>query len=103
MNCTGAVADMWLLCLVYVCFVLNLLACASLGDIPPLQALTGVMQDISILDKFYFNERVYYALDDNQFPSESTEKAGFFVGFGEGVGNAMTFKILTEDTHQIIY
>ena len=37
------------------------------------------------------------------FPSESEERAGYWVGFGEHCGDAMTHKILDHDTQKIIY
>ena len=52
---------------------------------------------------YQFWEPVYYKLDDSNFPSDSTEKLGHFVGIAEHVGHAMTFKVLTADTHKIIF
>ena len=46
---------------------------------------------------------MYHKLDDADFPSESTEKRGRFVGIAENVGHALTFKVLTDDTKKIIY
>ena len=40
---------------------------------------------------------------DQNFPSESEERAGYWVGFGEHCGDAMTHKILDHDTQKIIY
>ena len=54
MNSSGAPANYWLLCLIYVCYLLNHIACEALdGKIPPL-ALTGIAPDISILLLFSF-------------------------------------------------
>ena len=44
-----------------------------------------------------------YATYDQNFPSESEESAGYWVGFGEHCGHAMTHKILDHDTQKIIY
>ena len=41
--------------------------------------------------------------DDSKFPSETSERHGYFVGISENVGNFMTFKILTSDTNKIIH
>ena len=46
---------------------------------------------------------MYYATYDQHFPSESEERAGYWVGFGEQCGDAMTHKILDDDTQKIIY
>ena len=41
MNLTGAPAHCWLLCMLYVCHLLNATASPALGGLTPLQALTG--------------------------------------------------------------
>ena len=53
--------------------------------------------------RFCFWDQVFYANPSARFPSESDERAGRFVGFSEKVGHSMTYKILTEDTHVVIY
>ena len=60
--------------------------------------------DISPLLSFYFWEQIYY-LDpsDESFPSATKEKLGHFVGIAESVGDAMTYKVLTDDTKMVIY
>ena len=98
LNRTGAPAYCWLLCLTYVCFLLNHLATESLQWKTPLQVLTGETSDISILMQFVFYEKVYYSRVHTSFPSQTTEELGYFVGFGESVGDAMTFKILTNES-----
>ena len=46
---SGAPANCWLLCLIYVCYLLNHIASAALdGEIPHF-ALTGMTPDISII------------------------------------------------------
>ena len=51
---TGAPASTWLLCLMYVCFILNLAASASLGGHNPIFVGTGQSGDISPLLRFPF-------------------------------------------------
>ena len=46
---------------------------------------------------------MFYATYDQHFPSESEERAGYWVGFGEHCGDAMTHKILDHDTQKNIY
>ena len=46
---------------------------------------------------------MFYATYNQNFPSESEERAGYWVGFGEHCGDAMTHKILDHDTQKIIY
>ena len=98
----GAPAYTWLLCLLYVCFLLNNVYNHTIKAVP-IQKLNGSTNDISPLLRFYFYEPVYYKLDDSDFPSGSREKRGYFVGIAENVGHAMTFKILTDDTNKVIY
>ena len=44
MNRSGAPANCWLLCLIYVCYLLNHIACTALDGKIPLLALTGITQ-----------------------------------------------------------
>ena len=44
--------------------------------------------------QFYWYEPVLYYNPDTSYP-ETKEEPGYFVGFGENVGDALTFKILT--------
>ena len=39
----------------------------------------------------------------HMIPSESEERAGYWVGFGEHCGDAMTHKILEHETQKIIF
>ena len=103
MNRSGAPANCWLLCLIYVCYLLNHIACTALDGKIPLLALTGITPDISIILLFTFYQPVFYATYEQHFPSESEERAGYWVGFGEHCGDAITHKILDHDTQKIIY
>ena len=96
-------SNCWLLCLIYVCYLLNHIACNALDRKIPLLALTGITTDISIILLFTFYQPVFYTTYDQHFPSESEERAGYWVGFGEHCGDAMTHKILDHDTQKIIY
>ena len=106
MNTSGCPACCWLLCLQYICVVLNHLASPTLQGICPVQALQGTTPDISFLLHFSFYEPVYYRIDSSEpdlnFPSSSNEKKGYWVGFADKQGDCLTWTILTEDTHKII-
>ena len=106
MNLTGAPAHCWLLCMLYVCHLLNATSSPALGGLTPLQALTGQVPDISQFLHFSFWEPIYYKVDesepDHRFPSQSNEKRGHWVGFAENKGDQLTWKILTDDTNTII-
>ena len=103
MNRSGAPANCWLLCLFYVCYLLNYISCAALDGKIPLFALTGIISDISIILLFTFYQPVFYATYDNHCPSESEERVGYWVGFGEHCGHAMTHKLLDHEPQKSIY
>ena len=93
MNRSGAPANCWLLCLIYVCYLLHHIAStAHDGTIP-----------LSLILLFTFYQPVFYDTYDQHFPSESEERAGYWVGFGEHCGDAMTHNILDHDSQKIIY
>jgi hypothetical protein len=102
MNNSGAPAYTWLLCLMYVCLLLNHLASAALNWIPPEQKLTGRTPDISKFLHFSFYEPVYYHAYTDTFPSGSNEEQGWWVGIAMHVGDALTYKILTKH-NKVIY
>ena len=87
MNTSGCPACCWLLCLQYICVVLNHLASPTLQGICPVQALEGTTPDISFMLHFSFYEPVYYRIDSSEpdlnFPSSSNEKKGYWVGFAD--------------------
>ena len=103
MNRSGAPANCWLLCLIYVYHLLNHIACSALDGKIPLFALTGITPDISLILLFTYYQPVFYATSNQNFPSESEERAGYRVGFGEHCGDAMTHKLLVHETQKIIY
>ena len=109
MNYRNVDPSAWLLCLEWVADVMNHTAERSLGWRPPLEVLTGETLDISILLVFLFWDVVYVArYKDKEYSGQpgskkSSEIRGRFVGFAWNVGHAMTFKILTDDTRQVIH
>jgi hypothetical protein len=103
MDRTGSPTYLWLLALMYICFILNFTSSASLAFLTPITRLTGSTSDSSIIQRFSWYERVYFNADETVFPSESREVLGHFVGFSETVGHGMTFKILSADTQKIFH
>ena len=75
----------------------------ALGGNVPLGMLYGVSPDISILLLYTFYQPVFYATHNQSFPSSSEERAARWVGFGEHVGDALTHKLLDDDTKKILY
>ena len=108
MNYRNVPPELWLHCLQWVCNVMNHIAEKSLGDRPPLQLVYGHTIDISILFLFLFWDIVYVSrYKDSSYRGQpgsrkSDEIRGRFIGFAWTTGHAFTFKILTDDTKQII-
>jgi hypothetical protein len=80
MNFSGALADTWLLALMYVCILLNHLASSALGWKTPLQVLTGQTPDILKFLHFLFYKPVYFHSYSGSFTSSSNEEQGWWVG-----------------------
>jgi hypothetical protein len=100
---TGAPAHLWLLCLQYVCYLLNHAYSMSIDAVPSTKLL-GSTVDISPLLRFHFWEHVYYhQSSETSFPSDSKEYLGNIVGISEHCSHALTYKVLTADTGQVIY
>ena len=57
MDRTGSPGYTWLLCLMYVYFILNFTICAALNGQVPMTHLTGSTQDISPLLYFHWWEK----------------------------------------------
>ena len=89
--------------MMYVCFLLNNTASHTRNNAVPIQVATGSTNDISALLCFHWFQAVYYKIDDSDFPSDSREGKGRFVGISEHVGHALTFRILTDDTKRVIH
>jgi hypothetical protein len=99
---TGAPAYCWLLCLMYVCFVLNNAFLEVIQSTPLCQAY-GTNNDISPMLYFSFYEPVFYLVDETTFPPICKDLCRQWVGVSENVGHFMTYKILMDDTRRIIH
>ena len=62
-----------------------------------------VSPDISILLLYTVYQRLFYATHNQSYPSASEKRAARWVGFGEHVGDALTHKLLDDDTKKILY
>jgi hypothetical protein len=103
MDRTGSPAYTWLLALLYICFILNFTASASLQFQTPMTRMTGSTSDSSIITRFTWYKPILFNANETAFPSNSREIAGHFVGFSETVGHGMTYKILSNDTNKIFH
>ena len=84
-------------------FLLNHVVCNSLNYETLHSRLTGQQTDISPLLCFCWWEPVCYKLNESQFPSNTREGRGHFVGISENVGHVMTFEVLSDDTKRVIH
>jgi hypothetical protein len=103
MNASGAEDGEWLLVLQYVVFTRNRMALKSLGWRTPIEAATGVTPDISAMLQMPYRTEVYFLKVEADYPSDSTEELGWFVGFSENVGHDYTFKVLTKETRKVLH
>ena len=102
MDRSGAAPNTWLLCLKYVCYLLNHTYNSTINSVP-LQLLTGTTVDISALLRFHFWQKVYFKQVDSGFPSQSTEAVGHIVGISEHCGHALTWKVLHLKTNKVLF
>ena len=50
---------------------------------------------------YTFYQPIFYATHDQHYPSESEERAGYWVGFAEHCGDSLTHKVLDAETLKI--
>ena len=96
MDRTNSPSCLWYLCLAHGVDVLNHLSHETLDGKTPQGQQFGVTPDISALIQFPWYQPILYYDTNAKFP-ESREKFGHFVGIAHHVGDALTYKVLTED------
>ena len=99
---TGCPATMWLLVLLYVCYLWNHMAAENLDWRIRLEVKTGQPVDISILLHHAFWDDVMFSSIDKSFPSKSPEEPGKIVGIAEHCGDALTWLVLSTATGEIL-
>jgi hypothetical protein len=102
MDRRGAPPKTWLLCSEYLADVHNIASDKSLRWQVPFTIRHGETPNISALLHYQFYEKIYYLDPGETFP-KSKEKPGYWVGVATNVGDALTYKILTDDTEQVIH
>ena len=102
MDRSGAPDNLWFACHAYISEVYNCCANEKIQWQTPYQRSRGDTPDISHLLQFKWFEPLLYLDPGARFP-ESQEQPGFFIGFGENVGDALTFKVLKTDLKTVIY
>ena len=76
MDCTGTPSRLWLLCLLYVVYLLNHMAVNSLEGKTPMEVAHNQIPDISALLSFRWYEPVYFSSPGASFPEGSGERLG---------------------------
>jgi hypothetical protein len=95
-DCTGSPSLLWLLCTTHVCYALNHMSHDQLKGLTPIQHAFGYTPDVSAI---LYQKVLFY--EEHCF-SDSRERSGHFVGISENVGDALTFLILTDDSHEVL-
>ncbi len=98
----GAPPSLWLQAAQYLADLHNVSADETLRWETPTTMRHGDTPDISAFLHFRFYERILY-LDPMETYPQTKEKAGYWVGIASNVGDSLTYKILTDDTVQIIH
>ena len=98
---TGAPDYVWYQLMEYMADVHNHTADETLGWITPIQKRHGITPDISPYLQFKFWEPIYYLDNEETFPG-TTEKLGRWLGVTKHVGHHLCYKVLTDDTRQVI-
>ena len=82
----------------------NRTAVKSLGNITPIEKLTGETPDISIMLIMPYRQPVFCLTtgDEDKLPSKDHEHLAYFIGFSVTVGHQNTFKLLTADAKKAI-
>ena len=101
MDRTDSPGFLWFQCTIFVCMLLNVMAHPQLNWRTPMEKGLGVTPDISTFLQFGCYEPVLFLDNNDGFPSTKKRK-GYWCGPTENVGDAMTYWIPTDDTHQLI-
>ena len=99
---SGAPEYVWLECAKWLADVHNVVADESLGWRSPLECRHGTTPDISAYIMFSFWEPVYYLEPTTPHP-HSKELPARFLGVAENSGDALTFRILTENGSILVH
>jgi hypothetical protein len=92
----GAPDSMRFLVQDHLAYVHNLIASFQINWKISEKVSKGATPYISLTLMFYWFEVVLYLDSVSKFP-KTTAKSGYFVGFADNVGDALTFKIINND------
>ena len=95
---TGAPDSVWYLAAQYIADIHNICSDSNLpNEMTPLQYQQGVTPDISVYLHFTFWQPIIYLDHESSWP-ESKERSARWVGIAHGLGDALTFWILDDQS-----
>jgi len=98
---TGAPDKFWAFCAIYVAYILNRMAHPLLQHRTPFERRHGYTPDISTILRFSFWDSIYFFDCEASFP-QSRQRSGHFIGFTESIGDALTYWVYDDTTHQVL-
>ena len=99
---TGAPDSLWYMAAKYTAEIHNICADISLpNEMTPIQYQSGVTPDISAYLQFTFWQPVLFQDHEAEWPS-SKERSGRWIGVALGIGDALTFWILDDQSKLIL-
>ena len=78
MNMFGAPANCWLICMIYVCYILNHIACGALNGSIPLLVLYGITTDIFLVRCYIHFTNLYFMLHMTSTSHQKVKKGQLF-------------------------
>ena len=98
----GSPSYAFILDLIYVCLLLNHTYYYDINGMPITKSIVSTIKMILLLN-FWFWRPFYYKVDDSDFPLNGTENRDRWVGIAEHYGHNITFKVLNNDNHKVLF
>ena len=103
MNRTGTPTALWLLTVLFVVGSFNHVANAQIDNMAPITKAKNQPVDVSKCLHFRWLEPVCFRqCDGESFPSSNNERAGWWVGLAEDIGNVLCYQILDAETLKVV-
>ena len=102
MDQTNSPPNLWLLCLQFVCVLLNHTSSPALTHQVPMTILTGTTPDISMILQFHWCQKVLFPETEKSSPFPSPEQVDHFVGFNKHASHALTWAVLDPEASTIL-
>ena len=102
MDHTMTPAVLWLVCLLYIIGLFNHISKDILNSQNPIYIAMGEQTDISKYLCFYWLETIYFHTTHTLFLDVGHEKAGWYVGPTDNIGDILTHQILDAMTLKVV-